>query len=79
MLNIGQTQHHERTRGVLGKASVAHHGKAPEPLDHGKDVFDLGADLKLVVILGVLNLVDHTTPAHALVGKVLAPKRLRFV
>lgn len=49
-VDVGETQHHERTRGVLRQASVAHLGKAPEPLDHGEDMFDPGEDFGLVVV-----------------------------
>ena len=69
-VDVGQRQGGERTRGVLLQASVSHLGKPPQPLNHGKDVFDPSSHPRLLAVLGPLHLVHLACTARTLVGEV---------
>jgi hypothetical protein len=45
--------------GILCQPAVAHVGKAEDPLDHQKDMFDLGADLGFRPVLRPLVLAQR--------------------
>ena len=60
---------------VLRQASVTHLLKAEDPLDHPKDVLDLGAHAGFATVGRLDRLVDAFAPPVTLVGKVLRPRR----
>jgi len=68
--NIGESQSSKRPCGILLQTPVAHLAKAPQPLDHAKDVLNARANLGLVAVLGTLHFINYTGAAGALIGEV---------
>jgi hypothetical protein len=56
---------------VLRQASITDLLKADDPLDHPKDVFDLGTHAGLAAVARLDRLVNAFSPPIALVGKVV--------
>ena len=48
-VDVGQRECGKGARGVLREAAIAHLAEAPQPLDHRKDVFDPGTNLRLAL------------------------------
>src|SRR5579862_1945733 len=58
---------------VLRQASITHLLKTEDPLDHPKDVLDLGAHAGLTTVGGPDRLINALAPPVTLVGEVLRP------
>ena len=69
-VKIGQRQGREGPAGILFQAAVADFGETPQALDHGKDMFDPGTDLRFVSVLPALHLVNLAVLAGTLIGEV---------
>ena len=72
---IDQGQHRERTIGVLGQATIANLGKAPDALEGQERVLDLRTDTGLAPVGFFVRLSQWPAPVGPLVGEVLRSGR----
>jgi len=75
-VNIRQGQRCKGPAGILGQAAIAHLGKAPQSLDHGKHVFHPCPDFGLVAVLCPLGFIHLACFTNALIRKILCLWRL---
>ena len=71
-VDVGQTQRHERSRGVLVQPAVAHLAEAPQPLDHREDVLHARANSGLVAVLRAFDLAVLVAGTQLLLGLATA-------
>jgi hypothetical protein len=63
-------QRHEGAVGVLGRAALAHLGKAPQPLDHLERMLNAGSRAALVPVAQTFGPVDALRVAHPTIREV---------
>ena len=77
-VDVGESRHHERPRGVLRESPVASLVEAPRPLDHGEHMLDARAHTRLHPIEDAVEVLGGAAFAYSLVRAVLGPRCLRL-
>src|SRR3990172_8316518 len=72
---IDQSQHRESAIGVLGQATIAYFGEAPDALECQERMLNLGAHTGLPAVGLSVRCSQGATPVCSLVGEVLGSGR----